>query len=199
MYLSSLATLSTWISFNRQLVHVQCSFGCTYCTLGPKFMRCTKNTFKETVWELQGTDCWGEKPGMWEGREADGHLHSEHTETDRKAGLEKCSNSLYKWHPERLVSQRTTLIPQLGLGGETPTYTVNGKVSFEKWGPHRDLIHWLTPGRGAFSPGRLCDLDWDYTLVWILSFSPLPRFYTDKESRVCALKQIPFHFHHGMK
>lgn len=137
--------------------------------------------------------------GCERGREADGHLHSEHTETDRKAGLEKCSNSLYKWHPERLVSQRTTLIPQLGLGGETPTYTVNGKVTFEKWGLHRDLIHWLTPGRGAFSPGRLCDLDWDYTLVWILSFSPLPRFYTDKESRVCALKQIPFHFHHGMK
>lgn len=75
---------------------------------------------------------------------------------DRQAGLEKCSNSLYKWHPERLVSQHTTLIPLLGLCSEslTPTYTVNGKVTFEKWGPHRDLIHWLTPGRGASPPGE---------------------------------------------
>lgn len=92
----------------------------------------------------------------------------------RQAGLEKCSHSPYKWHPKRLVSSRTTLIPLLGLYSDslTPTYTVNGKVTFEKWGPHRDLIHWVTPGRGAFPPRRLCDLDWDYTSVWIVPLSP---------------------------
>ncbi len=162
-------------------------------------MRCTKNTFKETVWELLGRDCWGEKWGMREGREADGLLHCEHTETGRKA-WKKCSNSLYKWHPERLVSPREKLIPQLGLCGEslTPTYTVNGKVTFEKWGPHRDLIHWLTPGRGAFPPGEA---------VWfrlrlhfgldLLSFSFLT--FTQSHAHKHTLGQILFQFHHGMR
>lgn len=91
-----------------------------------------------------------------------------------QAGPEKCSYSPYKWHPERLVSSRTTLIPLLGLYSKslTPTYTVNGKVTFEKWSPHCDLIHWVTPGRGTFPPGSLCDLDWDYAWVWIAPLSP---------------------------
>lgn len=103
-------------------------------------MRCTKNTFKEPVWELLERGRW--PPPLC-------------AHWDRLAGLEKCSNSPYKWHSERLVSQCTTLIPLLGLCGEslTPTYTVNGKVTFEKWGPHCDLIHWLTLGRRA-SPGE---------------------------------------------
>ena len=147
-------------------------FGCTNLTSGPKFMRCTKNTFKETVWERLERDYWGEEWGMRVGREADGLLHCEHTETGRQA-WKNAATAPYKWHPERLVSPRKTLIPLLGLYSEslTPTYTVNGKVTFEKWGPRRDLIHWLTPGRGAFPPGRRCDLDWDYTSVWIFSLS----------------------------
>ena len=78
----------------------------------------------------------------------------------------KCSNSPYKWHPERLVSQRTTLIPMPGLHGQslTPTYTVNGKVTFEKWAPHCDLIHWLTPGRRGFSPGGGGAIETEITL-----------------------------------
>lgn len=111
---------------------------------------------------------------MWDMREADGLLHCERTQKGRHA-FEKMLQNSYKWRPERLVSLRTTLIPPLGLCGEslTPTYTVNGKVTFEKWGPHRDLIYWLTPRRGVFSPGRQCDLDWDdHTLVWIFSLSP---------------------------
>lgn len=122
----------------------------------------------------------------------------------RPAGREKCRTSPYKWHPERLVSSRTTLIPLLGLYIEslTPTYTVNGKVTFEKWGPHRDLIHWLTLGRGAFPPGRLCDLDWDYTSVWIFSLSPPLRSqrYTlqCRRTHTHRLRQIPFQFHHWM-
>lgn len=116
----------------------------------------------------------------------------------------KCTNSPYKWHPERLVSPRKTLIPLLGLCGEslTPTYTVNGKVTFEKWGPHHDLIHWLAPGRGAFPPGEA---------VWfrlrlhfgldLLSFPFLTFMQTLAQSRAHkhTLGQIPFQFHHGMK
>lgn len=121
---------------------------------------------------------------------------------DRQAGLEKCSSSPCKWHPERLVSPRKILIPLLGLYSEspTPTYTVNGKVTFEKWGPHHDLIHWLTPGRGAFPPGRLCNLDWDYTSAWIFSLSPSSfsqthsHVYANSHARINSIS-----FHHWMK
>lgn len=171
--------------------HDNVIFGWTYSAPGPEFVRRAKNTFKETVWELQGRDCWGgEKSGMWDGRETDGHLHCEPSETDSQAWEKKCSNSPCKWHPERLVSQRTTLIPRLGLCGEslTPTYTVNGKVTFEKWGPHHDLIHWLTPGRGGLPSRRQCDLDRDYASVWI--FSLPPSSFSHRQGVTCAHTHI---------
>lgn len=44
--------------------------------------------------------------------------------------------------PRETRSSRTRLIPRLGLyESRTPTYTVKGKVTFEKWDPHSDLIH----------------------------------------------------------
>lgn len=115
---------------------------------------------------------------------------------DRQAGLEKCSNSPFKWHPERLVLQCMILIPLLGLYGEslTPTYTVNGKVTFEKWGPRCDLIHWLTPGRGALPLGRLCDLDWDYTSVWIFSLSPSSLSHTSRVHTYTDSDKFHFNF-----
>lgn len=90
------------------------------------------------------------------------------------------------------MSQCTTLISLLGLCSKrlTPTYSVNGKVTFEKWVPHHDLIHWLTMGRRAFPPGRLCDLDWDYTSVWIFSHSPTSLLCRQCVMRVLADIQI---------
>jgi len=150
LYLAPSATLNKLISFNRQVVHVQLQAD-IWVQILYTFMRQTKNTLK--VSELLGRDCWEEKSGRRvEGGRWPPPLWAH---WDRQAGQEKCSNSFHKWHPERVVSQRTTLIPMLGLCSEnpTPTYSVNEKVTFEKWGPHRDLIHWLTPGRGAFPLG----------------------------------------------
>lgn len=115
---------------------------------GPEFMRCTRNTFKDTVWELPGREM---KNARGEGGRWLPPLR-EHAAISRQPG--KCSNGPYKWHPASPVSSWTTLIPPLGLYSEsqTPTYTVKRKGYFWKMGPTSWFNSLTNPRKRGFSP-----------------------------------------------
>lgn len=163
MCLSPLAAVIAWTSLNSSIAHVRvwgcwCGFwehklfsGAKIHEMHQKYIwrKCVGTAGKRLL-RREMRDVRGEG-GRW----SPPHWARSHRQARSKE--EKKKNSCpCKWHPERPVSPRKTLIPQLGQCDErlTPTYTVNGKVTFEKWGPHCDLIHWLTLRRGAFPHGK---------------------------------------------
>lgn len=105
----------------------------------------------------------------WEA--ADGLLHCEHTETGRQAWKTK-QQPLQMTPWETGVTKHDTNSTARTLQWEPDSHLYcQQKGYFWKMGPSPWFNSLTNPRKKCLSLGRLCDLDLDYTLVWIFSRS----------------------------